>query len=55
MSKAEWLIMRDRFLEFSADERRDKEAIAMLAEWINENKPRTKIISLDEYRERRSA
>lgn len=53
MSRAEWLFAKERLQKFSEDERRNKESVAMLEEWLFEHRPQTKVVSLDEWRERR--
>ncbi|MBQ3434706.1 MAG: hypothetical protein IJG24_06650 [Selenomonadaceae bacterium] len=53
MTAAQWLFAKERLEKYSADERRDKAALALLSEWLREHRPKVKVVSLDQWRERR--
>ena len=53
MSKAEWLIGASRLREFVEKCEPDKEVVNMIDEWWREHRPLMKVISLDEWRERK--
>ena len=53
MSRAEWIIGAGRLREYVEKRKPDEEVVNMLEDWWRENRPSTKVISLDEWRERR--
>lgn len=55
MSKAQWLVMKDRFNELKDSGLLHEDSVALLEEWLRDIKPVKKVIDLNEYRERRGA
>lgn len=51
MSRVEWLIACKYLKDYRADEKHFEDVAAMWEEYLNERKPQTKVISLDEWHE----